>query len=237
MRQVVLDTETTGLSPEQGHRITEIGCVEILDRKTTGQTFQTYLNPEREIDEEAERITGLTYDFLKDKPKFADVANDFLSFIEGAEIIIHNAPFDLGFLNHELQRMKHPISRVEQISTILDTLVMAKGMHPGQRNSLDALCKRYSVDNTHRDYHGALLDSEILASVYLAMTAGQTSFKLTGAESSEHNGVSQMNNKRLVGGERELKVIRANVAESIEHKSMLEMISKASGDNCLWSKD
>ena len=174
MRQIVLDTETTGLGAETGHRIIEIGCLELVDRELTGAHFHHYLNPERSVDEGAFRIHGLSNEFLKNKQVFADIAHDLLDFIEGAELIIHNAPFDLGFLNMELKRIKWE-KTIHQHCTIFDTLVFARAKHPGQRNNLDALCKRYDVDNTNRKYHGALLDAEILATVYLAMTGGQGS--------------------------------------------------------------
>lgn len=175
-RQVLLDTETTGLDPfKEKHRLTEIGCLEMVNRKLTGRKFQSYLNPEREVEAMAAEITGLTWEKLKDKPKFIEVVDDFILFIEGAELIIHNAPFDLGFLNAELARVNHGWHPLEAKCSIFDTLVLARSLHPGQKNNLDALCKRYNVNNTHRRYHGALLDAEILAKVYLSMTAGQSS--------------------------------------------------------------
>ena len=180
-RQIVLDTETTGLDPNKGHRITEIGCIEMINRRETGNRFHTYLNPERDIDEAAQRITGLTRSFLEDKPKFSEIANDLLAFlkVEGTELIIHNAPFDLGFLNHEFKRLFKDYSDLEQDLSIFDTLVLARRLHPGQRNNLDAVCKRYNVDNTDRDYHGALIDAKLLLRVYLAMTAGQSAMSFT----------------------------------------------------------
>lgn len=173
MRQIALDTETTGIGHELGHRIIEIGCVELVDRRITGQTFQIYLNPERLVDEGAFLVHGISDHFLQDKPVFKTICDEFLQFIDHAELIIHNATFDLGFLNAELSRMKHP-ERIEQKCSVIDTLVLARKKHPGQRNSLDALCKRYDVDNTNRQLHGALLDAQILAQLYLAMTGGQT---------------------------------------------------------------
>ncbi len=183
MRYVILDTETTGLDPNQGHRITEIGCLEMINRRLTGRRFQTYLNPEREVDKGAMEITGLTLEFLKDKPKFSEIAEEFLEFIQGAgtELIIHNAPFDMGFLNSELKLLGHAWSPLEHKVGVIDTLAMARRMHPGQRNNLDVLCKRYNIDNSHRELHGALLDAQLLAQLYLAMTAGQTDMGL-GAE-------------------------------------------------------
>lgn len=176
MRQIILDTETTGLDPIKGHRLVEIGCLEMINRRLTGRKFQTYINPEREVDPGAVKITGLTTEFLLDKPKFAEIVSDFIDFLQDgqAELIIHNAPFDLGFLNHELGLIQHAFSPIENYLNVIDTLVLARQMHPGQRNSLDALCKRYNVDNANREYHGALLDADLLTQVYLLMTAGQT---------------------------------------------------------------
>lgn len=174
MRQVILDTETTGIGHEQGHKIIEIGCVELIDRKLTGKHFHVYLNPQRTVEEGAFRVHGISTEFLADKPLFKDIVSDFLQFVGGAELIIHNAPFDVGFLNSELKQIKY--KRIEEFCTIFDTLVLAREKHPGQRNNLDALCKRYDVDNSNRQLHGALLDAEILAFVYLAMTGGQSSF-------------------------------------------------------------
>jgi DNA polymerase III subunit epsilon len=175
-RQIVLDTETTGLDPSKGHRITEIGCIEMVNRRETGNRFHTYLNPERDIDEAAQRITGLTRSFLEDKPTFSEVAKDLLAFlkVEGTELIIHNAPFDLGFLNWEFKLLDQKHIDLEQSLSIFDTLVLARRLYPGQRNNLDAVCRRYNIDNTDRDYHGALIDAKLLMRVYLAMTAGQS---------------------------------------------------------------
>ena len=177
MRQIVLDTETTGLEPTAGHRIIEIGCVELVNRRFTGNTYHQYIKPDREIDAAAIEIHGITNEFLADKPVFADVAKDFLEFVRGAELIIHNAAFDVGFLNHELANNaseSEGSARVDRLCTVIDSLALARSMHPGQKNDLDSLCRRYSVDNTQRTFHGALLDAEILADVYLAMTGGQT---------------------------------------------------------------
>jgi DNA polymerase-3 subunit epsilon len=182
MRQIVLDTETTGLEVSEGHRLIEIGCVELVSRRPTGRHFHRYLNPEREIDVGATEVHGFTLEKLQGEPRFADVVEEFLAFVEGAELIIHNAPFDLGFLNAELGRWCEAVSRkrlvMERQCTVVDTLALARARHPGQRNSLDALCKRYGVDNARRDLHGALLDAEILAEVYLAMTGGQSALEL-----------------------------------------------------------
>ncbi len=173
MRQIVLDTETTGLSWERGNRVVEIGCVELVERRPTGRTFQCYLNPEREFEPGAQEVTGLTWEFLADKPKFADVVDEFLAFVEGAELVIHNAAFDIGFLDHELSRLGPHYGRMHLRCTVQDSLAMARQRYPGQRNSLDALCRRLGVDNSHRQLHGALLDAQLLAEAYLALTSGQ----------------------------------------------------------------
>lgn len=230
MRQIILDTETTGLSPSKGHRITEIGCLEVIDRRETGRRFHTYLNPEREIDEGALRVTGLTVEFLKDKPKFSEVVEDFVAFldVENTEVIIHNAPFDLGFLNSELERLNHSWCPVEDHVGVIDTLIMARRMHPGQRNNLDVLCRRYNVDASKRDYHGALLDAKLLSQVYLAMTAGQTSFAL-GSVDPATTGVSErpteVKVKRTAGIA--LSVIRANQKEVFAHRKRLTELQEA----------
>ncbi|MGB5331762.1 MAG: DNA polymerase III subunit epsilon, partial [Woeseiaceae bacterium] len=178
MRQVVLDTETTGLSTGHGHRIIEIGCLELVDRRLTGREFHRFLNPDRDIDQGAEAVHGISRADLETEPRFPEIVDDLLAFLKGAELVIHNATFDVGFLEHELSLMKHPQPKIEQHASVLDTLTLARKIHPGQRNSLDALCKRYSVDATKRDVHGALIDSELLANVYLAMTGGQTALLL-----------------------------------------------------------
>jgi DNA polymerase-3 subunit epsilon len=230
-RQVVLDTETTGLEPEQGHRIIEIGCVELVDRRLTGNNFHQYLQPDREIDAGAIEVHGITNEFLADKPHFADLAADFVDYVRGAELIIHNAPFDVGFLNHELRLMGHQ-SLVGDLCAVTDTLVMAKKMHPGQRNSLDALCKRYDIDNTHRELHGALLDAEILADVYLMMTGGQAALMLdasSGAEGEQQQGDSI---RRLPASRPALRVVRAGETELASHAKLLE----AMGDVCIWNR-
>lgn len=232
MRQIVLDTETTGLDPSQGHRIIEIGCVELIDRKLTGRHYQVYLNPERDIDEGAIEVHGLTSDFLSDKPLFKDIQKEFLSFIDGAELIIHNAVFDLGFINHELNLLEdHP--PIEQRLSVIDTLVMAREKHPGQRNNLDALCKRYDIDNSARELHGALLDAEILADLYLVMTGGQTAL-LLGAESGQNSTVGQPV-KRATIPVTEFKVIRASAQELAEHETCLDVVQKAS-ECVIWRK-
>lgn len=172
-RQIVLDTETTGLSPQEGHRVIEVGCVELVNRRFTGNNFHHYINPDRQIDAGAMRVHGISNEFLKDKPRFAELVHDFIEFIRGAELIIHNASFDVGFLNNELKLTAPQYDTIEKHSTILDTLATARRLHPGQKNSLDALCKRYDVNNANRQLHGALLDADLLAHVYLAMTGGQ----------------------------------------------------------------
>lgn len=234
MRQVVLDTETTGLSPVAGHRITEIGCIELINRKVTGNNFHTYLNPEREVDEGAARITGLTLNFLQDKPKFAEIVADFLKYIKDAEVIIHNAAFDVGFINNELRLANHGSDEFTSMVSIVDTLLMARDLHPGQRNSLDALCKRYKVNNQHRNYHGALLDAKILAEVYLAMTAGQTNLVFTNEENSKVNNQTDNKDQEVSKKNVKLTVITASAEELAEHQNYLaEMKAKNSG-LCLW---
>ena len=232
MRQIVLDTETTGLDPRQGHRIIEIGCVEIEHRRPTGNHFQVFLNPDREIDEAAIEVHGLTTDFLSDKPRFEQIEQEFINFINGAELIIHNAPFDVGFLDFELDRTKSGNQNLAQFCDVLDTLVLAREKHPGQRNSLDALCKRYEVNNAHRTLHGALLDAEILADVYLAMTSGQSSLSLK----EESTGVANGNfKKRQVDPNRQrIPVLNASSDELRHHQDRLKEIEKQSPDGCLW---
>ncbi|RLA19616.1 MAG: DNA polymerase III subunit epsilon [Gammaproteobacteria bacterium] len=234
MRQIVLDTETTGLNPAEGHRIIEIGCVELVDRRLTGNHFHVYLNPEREIDVGAIEVHGISNEFLADKPLFADVVDDFIEFIRDAELVIHNAPFDVGFLNHELKQLRGEKRGINAFSTVLDTLVMARKKHPGQRNSLDALCKRYGIDNSHRELHGALLDAEILSDVYLLMTGGQTAL-LLGAEADEQ-GEEGYAIKRLPEDRLKLKVVRCGEAELEAHNEYLEFLDKQSGEQCLWRK-
>lgn len=233
MRQIVLDTETTGLEPSEGHRIIEIGCVELVERRLTGNNFHQYLQPDREIDTGAIEVHGITNEFLEDKPRFSDVMEDFVRYIDGAELVIHNAPFDVGFINHELALCKYG-RQVEDLCAVLDTLSMARKMHPGQKNNLDALCKRYDIDNTHRELHGALLDAEILSDVYLAMTGGQVSL-LLGASKNEHEaGGGGQAIRRLPGDRRPLPVIRAGAAEEAAHAARLEAIAEACGGQPVW---
>ncbi len=225
MRQVVLDTETTGRELSKGHRIIEIGCVEIVDRRITERRFHVYLNPGREIDEQALRVHGITAEFLKDKPTFGEVVDRFLQFIRGSELVIHNAPFDVGFLNMELSLLGGDYGRIEDYCTVLDTLLLARKRHPGQRNSLDALCKRYGIDNHHRDLHGALLDAELLAQVYLAMTGGQASL-FFGAEDPK----VQRRNRR----KRRLTVLRPSDEELEAHRNFLKLLEEEGDAPPLW---
>lgn len=234
MRQIVLDTETTGLETSQGHRIIEIGCVELVNRKLTGQHYHQYINPGREIDQGAIEVHGITNEFLADKPAFDRVVEDFLEFVRGAELVIHNAPFDIGFINSELDRLPGKQGPIETFCGVIDTLVLARGKHPGQRNNLDALCSRYMVDNSQRDLHGALLDAEILADVYLAMTGGQTTFQLGSEASNESGTAGGAEPSRLAEDRPRLKVIRASDAERSAHEASLENIAGAAGGKVLW---
>jgi DNA polymerase-3 subunit epsilon len=223
------------LDPAQGHRIIEIGCVEMVDRRMTGRNFHQYLQPDREIDKAAEEVHGISSAFLADKPRFDDLVEDFLDYVEGAELIIHNAPFDVGFLNYELGRLELRRPPIESCCSIIDTLVMAKKMHPGQRNSLDALCKRYAIDNSQRELHGALLDSEILAEVYLAMTGGQAILLLDGTDGTgEDSDGSDI--RRLPAQRPALKVVAADNGELQKHYACLAAIEKESGGNCRWNQ-
>jgi len=237
MRQIVLDTETTGLEPKQGHRIIEIGCVELVDRRLTGNNFHQYLQPDREIDDAAVEVHGITTEFLADKPRFEDVVDDFISYVDGAELIIHNAPFDVGFLNAELGKAGKEEGLLERLCTITDTLVMARTKHPGQRNSLDALCRRYEIDNSQRQLHGALLDSEILADVYLVMTGGQGALSFGGqlSEGGEQNGAAAI--RRFTAAREPLTIVRANEAECQAHELRLDALDRASGKSCVWRQD
>jgi DNA polymerase-3 subunit epsilon len=231
MRQIVLDTETTGLEPEQGHRIIEIGCVEMFNRRKTGRTFHRYLCPDRQVDRGAMQVHGLTNEFLAQQPRFAHIVDELLEFINGAELIIHNAAFDIAFLDAELKRL--PVTRqMAQLCSVLDTLPLARKMHPGQRNSLDALCKRYSVDNSRRELHGALLDAQILLDVYLAMTGGQTALIL--GEASESRSDLTIELGAIVRPRGELKVISASAEELAAHERALAAIDKSSGGKTLW---
>jgi DNA polymerase-3 subunit epsilon len=235
LRQVVLDTETTGLEVSQGHRIIEIGCVELVGRRLTGRHFHRYINPERDIDAGAIEVHGITNTFLADKPVFASIAREFVEFIEGAELIIHNAPFDLGFLDAELQRLDADAAGLEQRCEVMDTLIMARNRHPGQRNSLDALCQRYGVDNSSRDLHGALLDAEILADVYLAMTGGQTALALGDAEERSTGRSRILEPRRLAEGRRRLPVLQPSAEELAAHDAQLDAIA-ATGSEPLFRR-
>ncbi|HEY6126391.1 MAG TPA: DNA polymerase III subunit epsilon [Steroidobacteraceae bacterium] len=234
MRQIVLDVETTGLEAAAGHRIIEIGCVEILNRRPTGQKFHRYLNPERDIDAGALAVHGIDSARLKDAPKFAEVVDELLVFIKGAELIIHNAPFDVGFLDAEFARLPGDVRTIISVCKVLDTLALARSLHPGQRNSLDALCKRYSVDNTKRELHGALLDAGILVDVYLAMTGGQSALALDMSggrgQGTRHHGTTVPARAPGVA----LAVTAADPDELRQHEAMLDLINKSSGGKAVW---
>lgn len=231
MRQIILDTETTGLEPSQGHRIIEIGCIELVDRRLTHKHYHQYINPEREVEDGALEVHGISNEFLHDKPVFADVVEEFLAFIEGAELIIHNAPFDVGFLDNELSLIGRG-DRIGDHAAVLDTLELARDLHPGQRNSLDALCKRYDVDNSSRSLHGALLDSEILADVYLAMTGGQSdlglSFQAVDAAAVDLGQGQAAERPPLI-------VIEPSEEELAAHQARLKDIEENNG-HCIWKQ-
>lgn len=231
MRQVILDTETTGLEWQKGNRVVEIGCVEMLERRPTGRTFHRYLKPDREFEPGAQEVTGLTLEFLADKPRFAEIAGEFLDFIDGAELIIHNAAFDLGFLNAELARLDG-LGRIQDRCTVEDTLLMARQRYPGQRNSLDALCKRLGVDNSRRDLHGGLIDAQLLADVYLAMTSGQVGLDL------EFDTVVQQHAVVLPLATLQVRprVLRASANELLEHERRLDALDKSAGGQSVWRR-
>lgn len=233
MRQIVLDTETTGLEIEKGNRIIEIGAVELINRKPTGNHYHQYINPEWEVEEGALSVHGLTNEFLAEKPLFASVRQAFLDYIEGAELIIHNAPFDLGFLNMELTRIDPDSPPLEETNTIIDSLVMARRKHPGQKNNLDALCRRYQVDNSTRELHGALLDAEILADVYLRMTGGQVTLTLDAQDDSIGSELRQ--NPLPANLTNPLRVVAASAEEESLHQQYLDKIDQQSDGNCLWN--
>ena len=234
MRQIVLDTETTGLETELGHRIIEVGCVELVNRRATGRTFHHYLNPEREVDDAALAVHGISRTDLDGQPRFAEVHEELLAFIADAELVIHNAEFDVAFLDAELARVPGEVRRVASVCQVLDTLALAREMHPGQRNSLDALAKRYEIDNSHRELHGALLDARILADVYLAMTGGQCALALSEAVVTTRAAEGARPARALVRAELDLIVLAASDEESRAHESMLALIARASGGHCLW---
>ncbi len=245
MRQIVLDTETTGLSTAHGHRIIEIGCLELVNRRLTGSEFHRFLNPDRDIDEAAERVHGISREDLEIAPRFPEIVDELLEYLRGAELVIHNASFDVGFLEHELKLMKHPQPKIEDHATVLDTLALARKLHPGQRNSLDALCKRYEVDASRRDVHGALIDSELLAYVYLAMTSGQATLSLdeepaVAADNSHAVGAGLAPTRALTRDDSGARpaptiIIKANAEESAAHDAMLEKIRKSGA--CVWDID
>jgi DNA polymerase-3 subunit epsilon len=234
MRQIVLDTETTGLETSQDHRIIEIGCVEMINRKLTGRHYHQYINPQRKVDEGAMEVHGITDQFLEDKPVYEAIAAEFMAFIEGAELVIHNAPFDIGFLNHEAAKLPGRHQPIESGCKVIDTLALARQKHPGQKNNLDALCKRYGVDNSQRDLHGALLDAEILADVYLLMTGGQVNLNINDQSASDSGEINQASNIRRLPKDRPaLRVIAANQDELASHQKKLEAIKASSGE-CIW---
>ncbi len=256
-RQIIFDTETTGLNPQEGHRVIEIGCVELVNRKLTGNNFHYYLNPNRNVDEESIKIHGLTNQFLSKKPSFCHIVEEFLNYIKGAELIAHNAKFDLGFLDNELNLVRENLGKCVKIADyaeVTDTLVLAKKLHPGQRNSLDALCKRYGIDNTHRELHGALLDSHLLAKVYLAMTGGQGSLEFFATSNKNGNIAFEKNeldarqqdseNKVIKKGLNLLKshlgndllIIRADESELLSHQEFLQKLAEKSNSGCLWQQ-
>ncbi len=230
-RQLFLDTETTGLSPAEGHKIIEIGCVEMVNRQLTGNNFHQYLQPDREIDAEAVAVHGITNESLQGKPRFQEIADRFMLYIKDAEVLIHNAPFDVGFLQHELSLLAQSYPKLAEHCQIVDTLQMARKLHPGQKNNLDALCKRYSIDNSHRTLHGALLDAEILADLYLAMTSGQVSL-LPGSDSEQQQARNEV--RRIDANRPRLPVILPSAEELEAHQMRLQNIDKASGGACLW---
>lgn len=235
MRQVVLDTETTGLEVSKGHRIIEIGCVELINRRRTDQTFHRYVQPDRDIDEAAEEVHGISGRMLKDKPRFGELAEHFIEFISGAELIIHNAAFDVGFIDNEFRCAGLNSTSIGAICDVIDTLHMAREIHPGQRNSLDALCKRYGVDNSGRNYHGALLDAQLLADVYLAMTGGQGALSFereASGQADQQSGTAAVIDRDGL----ELTVVRATAAELEAHARYLEMIDGAAPEGALWRK-
>ena len=230
MRQIVLDTETTGLSWERGNRVVEIGCVELIERRPTGRTFQRYLNPEREFEPGAQEVTGLTWEFLADKPKFADMVDEFLAFVEGAELVIHNAAFDVGFLDHELSRLGPHYGRMHLLCRIEDSLALARQRYPGQRNSLDALCRRLGVDNSHRQLHGALLDAQLLAEAYLALTSGQSEIGFASAIAVVQLAVA-VTGEDAVGAPRPRVMV--SIEESAAHEERLAALRKKAAV-CVW---
>lgn len=237
MRQVVLDTETTGLEVSQGHRIIEIGCVEIIDRKLTGRHYHQYIKPQRAIDQGALEVHGITEEFLADKPVFSRIADEFLDFIRGSELVIHNAPFDIGFIEAEFKLLDPTSAPVSSYCKITDSLQLARSKHPGQRNNLDALCQRYAVDNSNRTLHGALLDAEILADVYLLMTGGQTSLGLSAEEESGGVGSSKLSAIRRLPKDRpQLRVIKPSEEEIVAHEARLDVLGERCEEGAVWRR-
>jgi DNA polymerase-3 subunit epsilon len=232
MRQIIFDTETTGLEPSQGHRIIEIGAIEVINRRKTGRTFHKYCNPDREVEAGALAVHGISNEFLSTQPRFAELADDLIEFLKGAELVIHNAPFDVGFLNSELKLLKSEHT-VDGLCTVLDTLPMARSKYPGQRNSLDALCKRFNVDNSGREYHGALLDAQLLLDVYLAMTGGQSTL---GLDHGAHAGSTTSSGKTWTRPAGSLAVLQADEAELALHEKVLGTLDKVSGGKTVWRK-
>ncbi|NKB76336.1 MAG: DNA polymerase III subunit epsilon [Gammaproteobacteria bacterium] len=235
MRQIILDTETTGLETSQGHRIIEVGAIEMIDRRLTNNRFHHYINPQREIDEAAEEVHGISLESLADKPLFGDLANELLTFLKGAELIIHNAPFDVGFLNHEFKLAGLGENLIDDHCTILDSLVMARSKHPGQKNNLNALCRRYDVDNTQRTLHGALLDAEILADVYLMMTGGQATLLGENEDLTDHN---RERVKAVYQGDAHIStpVIHATDEDMLGHEKWMQLIEESTGEKAIWSQ-
>ncbi|WP_062570690.1 DNA polymerase III subunit epsilon [Pseudoalteromonas arabiensis] len=230
-RQIVLDTETTGIDPKQGHRIIEIGCVELVNRRLTGNNFHVYINPQREIEEEAIDVHGITNEFLRDKPLYQQIAHEFLEYIRGAELVIHNAAFDIGHMDNEFALLNQGFPNTADVCSVLDTLKMARDLHPGQKNNLDALCRRYDIDNSKRTLHGALLDSEILADVYLAMTGGQVKLNLN--QNKDEGSEQQTGGIRRLSADRApLVVLKATEQEHAAHEQRLDLVAK--GGECLW---
>ena len=232
MRQIVLDTETTGLEIEQGHRIIEIGCVELVNRRRSSRVYQRYLRPDREIDSGAEQVHGISWNMLKDQPRFAEVVDEFLDFIRGAELIIHNAEFDVGFLNQEFVLAGREDETVRRHCEVTDTLALARRLHPGQRNGLDALCKRYGIDNSGREYHGALLDAQLLADVYLAMTGGQAALSLETAPPAASAGTGMPFDRTGL----RLALIQPSAEELAAHERQLDMLQETCPDGALWRR-
>ncbi|MCB5227982.1 DNA polymerase III subunit epsilon [Alishewanella sp. 16-MA] len=229
-RQIILDTETTGINPKDGHRIIEIGCVELLNRRFTGNNYHVYINPEREIEAEAIAVHGITNQRLQHEPKFRDIAQGFFEYIKGAELVIHNAAFDVGFIDHEFALLQPKLPPVAEYCGIVDTLKLARDLHPGQKNNLDALCRRYDINNSHRTLHGALLDAEILADVYLLMTGGQVSLNLAAEDA---NNQQDQQGPLVIQRSGKLKVIKASSQELTAHQSRLDLVQKKGG-SCLW---